>query len=285
MGACHNIPNIRGEGRTELGWMSPGDHYEAEIEVRNAFSTDRTLEVKATPFSMSDDNSNDYDYITKKVRTTLSEWISFPGGHEYLLSPGEIRSIKYVIDIPIDWRIGGGQSAAINFDYGNSSINASGDNTIVMESSFAWLLRANLSGEQLREEGEVISWDMGQILFDNSKGVNSDTVVKNSGNVNFEMNNRVVINKFFSGDEVYNQEKTGTVLAESQWKSNLNWDGAPALGLFNVTNEVEFLGQAQFSETRWVLLIPIWLLVIIIAIIALLVAALIIKIRNHREGK
>ena len=267
---------IKDSGRRNLGWLKAGDHYEGKVPVHNTFSTDRLLKVVPTPYTVGEGEVN--NFTEQKVRTSLAKWISLPGGNEYMLKPDERRDIIYHVDVPRDWTTGGGQSAAINFDYGGTSTN----DGLEMVSSFAYLLTANIDGDPLRISAKVKKWDVPTFVFDDNK-LTVKTTIDNDGNVAIEPTFDTELYDLIAGKVAWQDKANMELLAESVMSKTQNWNDGPFLGVFRAKTDVTLDDKTEHYE-KLVFFIPIWLAIVFLGVIGLLTWALVLKIRGHKKA-
>ena len=262
--------------------MEVGDSFSNTIEIRN--NNDEKVTVSLTPAPFSYGSADDYnpDYTTRKPRTQLADWIVLPGGSEYDIDSGQTISVKYEFTVP-DGAVAGSQSAAIlihTMSTGGSDGQSSMGTSV--ETSFAYVILANVDGEALRENGEVLKWHTASFVFEKPE-IKVESVIENAGNVSFMSEYDLKISDFFnSNNVVFENSRKVDVLPDSGRNVSHIWDKAPSIGLFNVEESISFLGKTEVFK-KVVIVFPIWLLIIVIAIIIMLVTALIMKIRKHRK--
>jgi hypothetical protein len=271
---------------TEAGWLEKGATFESQIEVCNDNTETRQLNVYATPYSIAQNDYTGVDFISKTTWNKLSEWISFPAGDNFTIASGQTIYIPFKITVPTDGSaITGSQAASIMLE--GAQVYGDGDESAVLSTKrFLWVAYANINGDGLRQSGDILEWRAdGSVLFSNENGLNTYSLIENTGNVSFTSQHHVTITDLFRNEAVaYDKEGKMMIMPESKRANEFKWGEAPAAGLFKITEQISYLDQVKHFE-KIVLIFPLWLLIIVAIIIVLLVAALIMKIRNYREGK
>jgi hypothetical protein len=220
-------------------------------------------------------------------RTELTNWITYANGqntHDVILEPRQTVDVPFTVTVPSNWVVSGGQSAAVvisSEDYFPDKVDE--EQGLAIETEYIHQVYANVQGsEPLRVDARFVSLDVPSFILDASKGMPIELRFKNDGNVwTTAKYNVKVIDKIRYDAVAYESEGSKEVLAESLASVDRTWTEMPDLGWFEVQATVN-VGGEEFTESKTVIAFPLWLLVIIIAIVLLLIAALIIKIRNHR---
>jgi hypothetical protein len=290
-GVCENpksdgIVWYLGGSRTFAGWLERGGTYEGQIEACNDSTETKTIEVYSAPYSVAQNDYTGPDFITQPSWNRIADWISFPDSDSYTIDSGQTVFIKFKITVPDDGTaISGSQSAAIMLE-DTQVYGVEDESNVLSTKRFSWLVFADIRGDGLKWGGQTLEWKAdGPVLFDNSNGVKTYSVIENMGNVSFQAQHDVVITDAFrNGEVVFEKSTEPTILPESKQASEFKWENAPALGVFNITETINYLDNNE-TYTKTVYIFPLWLLIILAAVIILLVIALILKIRQHREGK
>ena len=189
--------------------------------------------------------------------------------------------VNYTIKVPSD-AIGGSQNVSIivasvpeyNEDGNSIGLNA--------QYRFAYNLFTDINAEGAYYEGKILKNNIPKILF--SPPLRVDSLVKNTGTLDFKTEYNVVMKKYFGGDEVFNESWDTTIFSDSELSQTKEWESAPEFGLFLVTQEINLLDETS-SKTQLVLLFPLWLLLIFLGVIILLLWALYTKIKGRKNNK
>lgn len=267
--------------------LSPGSSYRGSITVSNVGRLPFDVHASVVPYYVSDDSYNP-DFITESSYTKLHTWIQLDQDTYHLEPEGSVN-IGFTINVPEDVA-GGGQYAAIMLA---SDADDGSDSAMKVTSQLAALIYGHINGGQMRAEGELIGHTLPNFLFNSD--FNISQTVKNSGNVDFKVTQKLTIVNFFSNREVIGPDSIGddgqylgynvsTVLPGTSRTGILSWKDTPMLGLFRVTQEISFLDQ-EYTYSKLVLICPIWLIIIILAVLIALIVMLIIKIKKKLQPK
>jgi len=254
--------------------LDPGDKYDGSIKVSNIGKLAFDFKVYASPYNVEDltyhQNFNERGNFNKIVN-----WITFKKESYTALKPGKTVEVKYQINVPNN-APGGGQYAVIFAETAGKNAAESSIQTI---NRVGHTIYATISGDTV-EVGELVSLEQAGLYFDGNIG--STAIVKNSGNVDFTSTHNFKVESIF-GNELYNDTKSFTIIAETSRQVDREWEETPLIGLFKVTNEIRFLGQSQYSEEKLVLVMPIWMMIIIGVVIVALILLVVRKIKKSKK--
>jgi hypothetical protein len=206
----------------------------------------------------------------------MSRWVNLDQNNYYDLQPDQSQVINFHIDVPKD-APSGGQYVVIFAETGK--LDPSGGASVQVNKRIGYKFYANLGGET-RQAGRIESVAQNQLYFE--PPIISTSQVRNTGNVDFQATHKFKVVDLM-GKEKYSETKEMDVLPDTCREVTLKWDGAPAFGLFNVTNEIEYLDQIHYNETKLVLVIPIYVIIIFGLVLILLIWAIILKIKKARR--
>lgn len=267
--------------------LTPGEIFEGSVVVGNVGRLPFDVKVSVSPYYVSSDNY-DPDFNTESSYTKLHNWITLEQD-TYHIDPNQNATVKFTITVPSDVS-GGGQYAALmlSSDAGDDA----DDSAMKITSQLAAIIYGHIEGGQMKTEGELIEHSLPNFLFNSNLSVSQ--TVKNTGNVDFKVVQKLTINNFFTNQEVLGPDSVGedgqylgynvsTVLPGTSRTGILSWKDAPQLGLFRITQEISFLDQ-EYTFTKVVLLCPIWLIVVIIALIIALIITLIFKFKKRNAS-
>ncbi|MDL2327930.1 hypothetical protein LJC64_04720 [Ruminococcaceae bacterium OttesenSCG-928-A11] len=269
---------------TLVGWLDPGEVYEGTIEACNDNVEALSITAYPAPYSINQNDFYGTDFTSKGSWNKLADWISFPNGDTFTINSGQTIFIPFKITVPSnDSVIAGSQAAAIMLEnnevYGNQE-----ESGVLSTKRFAWIVHADVNGGGLRQEGKVLSWKAdGPLIFDNTNGINTYSLVENIGNVSFKAKYKLTITDSFRNNALaYEKETEKTMLPESKISNEFKWNEAPAVGWFRIREEITVFDKTETFE-KMILIIPLWFIVVVVAILILLIWAIILKIRQHRE--
>lgn len=265
--------------------LTPGATYHGSIKVSNVGRLPFKVKASVRPFYIKD-NEYEPDFASESAYTKIYNWITLEKT-EFSIEPSSSYELKFDVKVPKDVA-SGGQYAAIMLLSDSGEEEAAGVN---VAAQLAAVLYGHVNGGSLRTEGELIDHSLPK-LFSNSDFSVSQTI-KNTGNVDFRVEQTMTVTEFFSNREVVNRDSVSSdgqligsniavVLPGTSRTGILTWTDAPKLGLFNVTQTIRFLDQ-DYTFSKLVFLCPLWLIVIVLALIIVLVIWLIMKIVKKRR--
>lgn len=260
--------------------LTPGSSYVGTFTVHNAGAGVFDYSVYATPYSITNEEySPDYTAITNY--TQIADWITFdPKTEKGTLQPGETVDVVYTVNVPKDAPAGGQYAALMaQTDSGNDE-NA----TINVVHRVGMILYAAVPGET-RSSGEIVKNSVNTFYFNPPLTVSS--LVKNTGNVEQTATYTVKIYPLFSNEAVYNNEEqpdSKDIMPETSRFNAITWEGAPSIGIFRVTQIIDFAGQEGNKEvTKLVLICPLWLLFVVFALLFFIIFWLISRSRDRKR--
>ena len=268
--------------------MVPGGQYDGRFRVRQTGHETSDIMIMVAPLNPA------RDYETETDRTQIKHWTTFSiegcdvdrveDGDTYVtMRSQEECFVNYHISVPHD-AMGGSQNAsivvrsAVRSDVGQTS----GQSGLNYQYQIAYALFSDVDGPGAHYAGKILENNIPWILFNPPLEVNS--LIENTGNLDFKTTHKVVMNDYFGGKEVFNKSWTGLVMADSKGTEKAIWEEAPAFGLFQVTQEIKALDE-ESNKTQLVLLIPIWLILIILGVIILLVWAVVLRAKQQKDNQ
>lgn len=277
--------------------MVPGGVYAGSLTVTNAGRLSFGFTVSTRPYSASSMScSQDYkgsdnycpDYTTESDYAKLSNWINFDQT-SYEVAPGEVATVEFRIRVPEDVP-GGGQYAAIIVETRDGIDETS---AVRQVNQLAELLYGRVDDGTIREDGTVVEQKLPKIVLGGD--FSAYEVTKNTGNVDLRVVHSVSVVDFFTGKEVFSPDsydddgdQIGSVrqliFPGTERSSTITWLNTPKLGVYRVTETVNFLDQ-DYSYEQMVFVIPVWLVVLIGSFIVLMIIWAILRIRRRRKGR
>lgn len=267
--------------------LQPGQKYQGKINVSNSGRTSFQVKVSTKPFYVKDET---YDpvFSTDSAYTKLHNWIKL-SEKSFTINPEEKHVLEFEITVPNDVAPGG-QYAAIMFLSENEDATPA---TIKTSGRIATILYGHVNGGEARMSGELVDHKLPS-LWRNS-GISISQTVTNNGNIDFRVQQTMTIKEFFSNREVVNPSTTtsdgdtiGTsnvmVLPGTSRMSVLSWPDAPKLGLFQVTQNIDFLDQ-NYTFEQIVFICPIWVIAIIIGVIFFIIVYTVSRSRNKKNNQ
>lgn len=267
--------------------LEPGKTKEYAMTIRNSGSTDFSYHLYTTPYTVADENYN-IDFSKETRRTQISRWIKFYQDDKlvdrptFKIKPGEVQTIKYVIQVPEDIPAGG-QYATIfaETDTNNEAATSSGIRTA---SRVGMIVYGRTSGDTV-EDGEVTDFSIPGFLV--SGNISATSKVKNSGNTDFEAEYTFKVSSIL-GAELYSKNTTYNVLPDTdiERRVNLEWADTPFMGIFKVYYKVTTPGDhGSREEEKIVIKFPIVMIILTILVLTGLTIGIIMTVRKRKERK
>lgn len=267
--------------------LEPGQQYQGSLTVTNVGRLPFDVKASVSPYYVGSDNY-DPDFSAENAYTKLPNWITLEK-YKFHLEPSESTTVRFAVDVPEDVAAGG-QYAAIMLlsDAGDTG----DDNAVKVSAQLAAILYGHVNGGELRTSGELTEHDFPGFVMDGKFSVSQ--TVKNDGNVDFKVTQKLTIKDFFSNQDIITPDSVSddgrplgynvaTVLPGTSRTGILTWENAPQFGLYHVTQEISFLDQTQVFS-RLVFFCPVWLIIIVGAVILVLILWLILSIiKKHKR--
>lgn len=258
--------------------LKPGSHYAGYLVVTNTGQVDYEVTARVTPYYVKS-ASYDPDFTIENSYTQMAKWIKLEQDH-FQIPAGKSATLRYSLDVPKDVA-SGGQYVAILV---KTDPIQSDTSTMAISSQLASVIYGSVTGGQIRSEGELLDHSISSLVLNGELSVSQE--VKNTGNVDFRVNQKLVVRDLFTNRELFNSASvdgdtnlggTTTVLPETSRVNVLAWHEAPTFGLFRATQTINFLDQ-EYIYHQLVVCCPVWLLVVLVAAVVTLIGWLIVKI-------
>jgi hypothetical protein len=263
--------------------LKPGDTYDGEFTVSNIGSEPFDFHVYASPFSVVGE-SYEHDYLSEKNYNQIARWVTFDTT-DYSLAVGASQTIPYHISVPAD--VLGGSQHAILFAESKASDASSSDPSatgggVKAISRVGTRLSASIAGET--SQGVQIteySFPSLYVAFD-GPNISATSKIKNTGTTDLDAQYQYEIKPFFGDTPLFGDVETVLIYPDSEFRHAFNWTETPLLGLFSVTYSVT-ARDISMSESRVILVIPAWLVIIFILLLTSLVILIILKVKKRRH--
>ena len=262
----------------KLGDVKPGEVYDREIIVTNP--TDKEVEFKfqTSSFWIEGDEYELKWGVSESQYGKIAKWTNIDQTKVHKLQAGETFKLEYDISVPKN-QAGGSQHLMVSV-----SLGSSGDSGFVStEMRLNTLIYANVEGE-VKLGAEIISRDIQGFSF--TPNIRTDSVIKNTGNVDLDVHYKMYASSFFSGEQAFVDETEKTLVVDSTRMFEQSWTDAPRLGIFNVTQEITYLGETHTIKSV-VVICPMWLIIACVFAIVLLIVYIIYRYnfkKKHRKN-
>ena len=258
--------------------LEPGETKTAEIIVINSGNFEYEAKVYAATYSVTPDYTSNIFESEETVRSQIYRWITFEGESSKMitLEPGARQAVEFTISVPGNVPAGG-QYAGIMAEV----VPPADETGVITVRRIASLLYANINGDTI-DKGEVTDriWSS----FYSNKDIETSLIVKNLGNTDFAVENRLQIAGIFGDqiDEVI--EPTKIILPDTSRTFELNWQSNSSIGIYRLTQQSKFLDQT-ITETKLIFVMPAWFIVLILIVIIIIIAMIVVCIKKRKNRK
>ncbi|MDR0591240.1 MAG: hypothetical protein LBG75_01620 [Candidatus Nomurabacteria bacterium] len=277
--------------------MKPGGVYDGEFKVLSDAKHTNEVFTTLLPYTIKEDGIQDYKTETR--RTSVTKWAKLevsgceikerkPNGEIYfMMRPQEECVVSYHIEVPKD-AVGGSQDAGI---FVQSVVRNGDGGTVGRSYRYGYMIYSDVDGPGAKYEGRVVENKIPWLLF--SPPLTATGKVENTGTIDFTAKYSVSIKNAITGEKAweYPSKEDGDsnrqlVMGESSRINRIAWEGAPHLGIFEVTQTIDVLGK-PVTKTQLVFIVPLWLIILVLGIVAALIVNGIYqhKKRNKRHAK
>lgn len=257
--------------------LDPGMIDEEEFVVKNTGTEPITFTTFTGPYQVQNYTYNG-DISIKNQYTEIADWITFYDT-EYSINPGESATVKYVVTVPSNAH-GGSQYATI----GIHTDSGAGEGMIKAGHDFMVILHADVSGV-ITKKGSIGEQVIPGFLL--TPPIGGRVTATNSGNITLISTTTMRVSNAFTGAEIYNNSNNPTIaslLPETIRAYDVEWPDSPRLGIYNVTITTSLLDEIA-TESRTIIICPIWLICAIIGLIVVFIAIIIAKKRRQSRIK
>lgn len=262
--------------------LKPGEKLEYALTVENAGQSKFTYTAKAAPYSVTNEQY-DVNFSKDTPRTQLSRWITFRKGDgtfaneaSYTINPGEKQIVNYLVSTP-ESVPAGGQYAVVFITPENKS-NEGGIHTVPQAGQVVY---GRTIGGETKQASEIT--DYGFDTFLTSGRIKIRSKIKNTGNTDFVTNHLFRVSSLF-GKTVYEKTEFFDILPDTERLIEADWDKTPFIGVFKVNYKVTALDSTR-DETRIVIIMPAFIIIIMLILLTSLIVWSIILFRKRSQSK
>jgi hypothetical protein len=271
--------------------LNPGDELTYKMEVDNIGSKKFKFRVYATPYSIANE-AYEVNFNNETKRTQISRWITFNQNANakkdsekkwqkevtFEVEPDGRQEIEYKVSVPKDIPQGGQYATIFAESVPEDSVASTGVRTI---SRVGLILYGRTNGETT-ELAEVSDFNMK--TFMTSGKISAEANIENKGNTDFTATMKMKIDKLIGGTVAEFDTPYPVIPDSPKRHAVLEWEDTPIFGIFKVTATVA-AADKNVSETKIVLILPIWIIIIMLVLLTIIIAWLIILIRKRRAQK
>ncbi len=230
---------------------SAGDTYRDSLTIINDGTVGYDFLMYGRPYSVQDSSYNP-NFTETPSNADAYRWVQFDQT-SYHLNAGQSAIVEYTVRIPA--------SAAPGGHYGvlfaeTQPSNNSGD-SVVRKKRVGTILYATIKG-QYQTGGQVTGTSIP--FFQNRPPLTASTNVKNTGNADFADTVTYIVSDIF-GNQKFQTQKDYPVLPQTTRDIVLSWDSAPWFGLYKTSVRHAYLDKTA-SADGFVLIIPLWLMIV-----------------------
>lgn len=251
--------------------LDAGQTARGSMKITNNGDVAYGFNVYARPYAVTNERY-DPDFTNQTANTSVYKWVQFDQT-AYQINPGETIEVTYAIRVPTN-AAPGGHYGVLFAETNERGLEGTG---VARKKRVGNLLYVTVNGAY-KTSGELQEFILP--FWQYRAPVESSARIKNTGNVDFKAKVNTTAKDLFGRTKfVYNGDPI--VLPDTTRLAEMKWEKAPAFGLFNVRQTVEFLGQKHESG-GFVLIAPRWFPV---ALILILVATGAYALYRKRHGR
>lgn len=265
--------------------LEPGEEISGKATVFNSGDEKFTVNVYASPYQVA--NSN-YDPVfeTETNQTQISRWIDFERS-KFDVEPGQSADINWTINVPED-APAGGQYATIFAEASEGEAN-SGSTGVEVKKRVGTIIYATVNGET-RQQGSNSPFRLPKFII--SRPISTKWTVENTGNTDFEVEYDFVVENS-SGDELFNRNKTLTVLPDTSRDISVGWvkdelidgdDIPPSFGVYRAKFSYSYLGSSETLE-QTIVILQWWHIAVGALAVAVIIAVVVLKVKKSRSRR
>ncbi|MCL2037656.1 DUF916 domain-containing protein [Candidatus Saccharibacteria bacterium] len=260
--------------------MHAGDRETVQMTIKNSTTYTEVFKLYASPYTILNSDYSRPNFEKQTSYSYLSKWITFEQA-EYIIEPESEMTIEFQINVP-ESVPDGTQYAAVfaettgyQKDGQKVGIRASGRVGMIVKAKM-------LDGKNV-ETAEITNQNIGR--FQPDAPLKTNFSIKNTGNVEYKTQSRIVVKDFFGGKEKYKSTWVDTsVFPESHRSTDLNWEHS-RLGVYKVTQEIKMMDGKTIERETTVLAVPMWVMVLFVIGLITLIVNIVLIIVRRKSGK
>jgi hypothetical protein len=243
--------------------LNPGASASGSFKVTNDGTLPFTYSIYVSPYSPINEQY-EISFTQETARNQITRWLTF-SQEQGSLTSRQSDEITFTINVPVDVPAGGQYATIFIETGGNPATNNVG---VLVKQRIGVIVYARILGNT-RDEGELErAWIPS---FQWYLPVTTSSLIANAGNTDFTVNYTATARGFFGG--LVRAEKQYAVLPETKREVTLEIADLAPLGLYFVTQELDFLEQ-NYSQTKWVWVIHPMIAISILGLLALVFGAI-----------
>jgi hypothetical protein len=230
--------------------IDAGKTFKDKLIIINNGTVAYTVKLYSTPYSVKG-TSYTPDFDTAAANADVYQWVTYEED-EYVLNPGEKVEAPYAIEVPADATPGGHYGVLFAETQSDESSGQISRNKRV-----GTIVYATVNGDYITE-GKQVSATIDWLQLGGP--ITAYMTVENTGNTDYTMTDYMEVKNVLGGT-VYEKTNERIILPKTTRDIQLTWDNGPIMGLYNVKVESKILDKVE-TTSSWVLLMPMWMLVL-----------------------
>ncbi len=265
--------------------LKPGERIEGSITIANPADSTENFDYVASisPYSVSGEEYT-ADFSTSSDANKIVDWIRIyePTG---TLKPNESKELKFRIKVPSD-APAGGQYAVISVRSKEKA--AEGEMSFGVSDVFeiGSIIYGRVAGKTVRK-GEILGNSVPG--FSTVTPVTASVTVSNEGNIHEKAVTEITVKNVLTGEQVFPKDEETNRFAEYIMPSSTRYltrsiDRLSNLGIYEVQQKVEYLGQTS-TISQVLVVCPIWFLLLAMATVAAFIVTVVTMFKKHRKKR
>lgn len=227
---------------------------ESGLILTNQSNKEQQIVVYPRPFSANDDSSR-LNFGSINQNNEVYQWLELEKT-VFVVQPGSSVVVPYLLKVPATTKPG--KHYGIIFAETETNAGASGESG---RTRIGQVLSVSVGNDtQVAIQGELKGFSLP--VWQNRPPLTSYGVVANTGATDFKVKTSTKVMTLL-GQTKHIHTDTFIALPETVRSVGMNWKNAPNFGVYNVRQQIEFLGQRHQSD-GYVFFAPRWLPVLLI---------------------
>lgn len=224
-----------------------------KIKVINNGTTTYTFTVYSRPFSVKNEQY-DPQFEIATGNSDIYQWITFAQS-SYTLNPGERVEVPYTIYTPVNAAPGGHYGVI----FAETVAETDSNDSVQRKKRIGSIVASTVEGDVTRQ-GKLL--DSSSAFWQTTPPLTATNRIQNTGNTDFSATVLTSVKDLF-GSEKHRETKDYVIYPGTVRKVVFSWSQSPWFGIFKLEQKVTILEKTE-SSTKYVLVVPRWLLVVLI---------------------
>jgi hypothetical protein len=251
--------------------VQPGGTLHGNFQILNQGQDAYDVSMYTAPYFVRSENYTP-DFTPLPGRLNASDWLTLDT-KAATVQPGKSVNVNYDLQVPAGTHPGGYYVVAFVQTKG-----ASNGQGVIINERVGEIFYIRVAGP-VYQAGKLSSWSSN---FWQKPPLAATLRLEDSGNLHYLSDIQIVVRDLF-GNPKYTLNTQKEILPQTIRRIQVNWDKAPAFGLFKVTGHASVLGKTQTLPTKYVLVVAQPLRVALLVVIFLLACFVLIRIVLRRR--